>query len=46
MNVTVLVDWENDSVSTALEVARALGPMLWGVRLDTVGVARRPFAVR
>jgi nicotinate phosphoribosyltransferase len=35
MNVTVLVDWENDSVRTALEVARALGPKLWGVRLDT-----------
>jgi nicotinate phosphoribosyltransferase len=35
MNVTVLVDFENDSVSTALEVARALGPRLWGVRLDT-----------
>jgi nicotinate phosphoribosyltransferase len=31
----VLVDFENDSVSTALEVARALGPRLWGVRLDT-----------
>ncbi|HWD84396.1 MAG TPA: quinolinate phosphoribosyl transferase [Solirubrobacteraceae bacterium] len=35
MNVTVLVDWENDSVRTALEVAERLGPMLWGVRLDT-----------
>jgi nicotinate phosphoribosyltransferase len=35
LNVTVLVDFENDSVSTALEVARALGPRLWGVRLDT-----------
>jgi nicotinate phosphoribosyltransferase len=35
MNVTVLVDFENDSVKTALEVARALGPRLWGVRLDT-----------
>jgi nicotinate phosphoribosyltransferase len=34
-NVTVLVDFENDSVKTALEVARALGPKLWGVRLDT-----------
>jgi nicotinate phosphoribosyltransferase len=34
-NVTVLVDYENDSVNTALEVARALGPRLWGVRLDT-----------
>src|SRR5919197_755718 len=35
MNVTVLVDFENDSVKSALEVARALGPRLWGVRLDT-----------
>ena len=35
MNVTVLVDFENDSVRTALEVASALGPRLWGVRLDT-----------
>jgi len=35
MNVTVLVDFENDSVRTALEVAEALGPELWGVRLDT-----------
>src|SRR4051794_36360471 len=29
LNVVVLVDFENDSVSTALEVARALGPRLW-----------------
>jgi nicotinate phosphoribosyltransferase len=35
MNVTVLVDFVNDSVRTALEVAEALGPDLWGVRLDT-----------
>jgi nicotinate phosphoribosyltransferase len=35
MNVTVLVDFENDSVRTAIEVADALGPKLWGVRLDT-----------
>jgi nicotinate phosphoribosyltransferase len=35
MNITVLVDFENDSVKTALEVAHALGPKLWGVRLDT-----------
>jgi nicotinate phosphoribosyltransferase len=34
-NITVLVDFENNSVETALEVARALGPKLWGVRLDT-----------
>jgi nicotinate phosphoribosyltransferase len=35
MNITVLADFENDSVKTALEVAAALGPRLWGVRLDT-----------
>jgi nicotinate phosphoribosyltransferase len=37
MNVVVLVDFENDSVRTSLEVARALGSHLWGVRLDTSG---------
>lgn len=35
MAVTVLVDFENNSVRTALEVADALGDRLWGVRLDT-----------
>jgi nicotinate phosphoribosyltransferase len=35
MNVTVLVDFDNDSVRTSLEVADALGDKLWGVRLDT-----------
>jgi nicotinate phosphoribosyltransferase len=35
MNVTVLVDFDNDSVGTALAVAEELGPLLWGVRLDT-----------
>ncbi|HEX9481734.1 MAG TPA: quinolinate phosphoribosyl transferase [Solirubrobacteraceae bacterium] len=35
MNVTVLVDFDNDSAGTAVDVARALGPRLWGVRLDT-----------
>jgi nicotinate phosphoribosyltransferase len=35
MSITVLVDFENDSVRTALEVADALGDDLWGVRLDT-----------
>jgi nicotinate phosphoribosyltransferase len=35
MTITVLVDWDNDSVATALAVAEALGPRLWGVRLDT-----------
>jgi nicotinate phosphoribosyltransferase len=37
MSVVVLVDFENDSVRTSLEVARALGTRLWGVRLDTSG---------
>jgi nicotinate phosphoribosyltransferase len=37
MSVVVLVDFENDSVRTSLEVARALGSRLWGVRLDTSG---------
>ncbi len=35
MNITVLVDFENRSVETALQVAEALGGRLWGVRLDT-----------
>ena len=35
MSVTVLVDFENDSVRTALDVAEALGARLWAVRLDT-----------
>ena len=35
MSVTVLVDFENDSVKTALAVAEALGDRLWGIRLDT-----------
>jgi nicotinate phosphoribosyltransferase len=37
MNIVVLADFENDSARTTLEVARALGPRLWGVRLDTSG---------
>jgi len=37
VNVTVLVDFENDSLATALAVADALGERLWGVRLDTSG---------
>src|SRR6266516_294151 len=37
VNVVVLVDFDNDSVRTSLEVARALGDRLWGVRLDTSG---------
>jgi nicotinate phosphoribosyltransferase len=35
MNITVLVDWDNDCTRTAVEVASALGSKLWGVRLDT-----------
>lgn len=37
LNIVVLVDFENDSARTSLEVARALGSRLWGVRLDTSG---------
>ncbi|HVE79793.1 MAG TPA: hypothetical protein VNA89_13070, partial [Gemmatimonadaceae bacterium] len=33
--VVAVVDFENDVVRTSLEVARALGDRLWGVRLDT-----------
>src|SRR5207253_9008334 len=36
-NIVVLVDFDNDSVRTSLEVADALGDRLWGVRLDTSG---------
>src|SRR5262249_17425934 len=35
MNITVLADFDDMSVETALAVARELGPRLWGVRLDT-----------
>lgn len=35
INVTVLVDFDNRSAVTAVEVADALGKDLWGVRLDT-----------
>ncbi len=37
VNLISLVDFENDCVRTSLEVARALGKRLWGVRLDTSG---------
>lgn len=30
-----LVDYDNDCVKTSVDVARALGDRLWGVRLDT-----------
>lgn len=35
LNVTVLADFDNDSVTTSVAVADALGEDLWGVRLDT-----------
>jgi nicotinate phosphoribosyltransferase len=35
VKIIALVDFENDCVRTSLEVARALGPRLFGVRLDT-----------
>ena len=35
VNIISLVDFDNDCVGTSLQVARALGDRLWGVRLDT-----------
>lgn len=35
VNLVALVDFDNDSIGTALDCARALGDRLWGVRLDT-----------
>ncbi len=35
MNITVLVDFDNDCVGTSLACAQALGDRLWAVRLDT-----------
>jgi nicotinate phosphoribosyltransferase len=35
LDITVLVDFDNDSVGTAVAVADALGDDLFGVRLDT-----------
>lgn len=37
VRIVSLVDFDNDSVTTSLAVARALGERLWGVRLDTSG---------
>lgn len=37
VQVISLVDFENDCVKTSLQVAKALGKRLWGVRLDTSG---------
>ena len=44
LNIVVLVDFENDSVRTALEVARALGPAL-GRAARHLRPARRPLAL-
>ena len=35
VQIITLVDYENDCVRSSLEVARALGDRLWGVRIDT-----------
>lgn len=35
VNVTALVDFQNDVVNASLGVAHALGTRLWGVRVDT-----------
>jgi nicotinate phosphoribosyltransferase len=35
VQIVTLVDFENDCVRTAVDVARAMGPKLYGVRLDT-----------
>jgi nicotinate phosphoribosyltransferase len=35
VSIITLVDFDNDCVATSLAVARALGPRLFGVRLDT-----------
>jgi nicotinate phosphoribosyltransferase len=35
VNVTSLVDFQNDVVNTSLGVAHALGQRIWGVRVDT-----------
>ena len=37
VRIMSLVDFHNDSVATALAVARSLGARLWAVRLDTSG---------
>jgi nicotinate phosphoribosyltransferase len=35
IDVVALVDYDNDSVKTSLDVAKAMDGHLWGVRLDT-----------
>ncbi len=37
VRIVSLVDFDNESVTTSLAVARTLGKRLWGVRLDTSG---------
>ena len=37
VHVIALVDFDNDCATTSVDVARALGKRLWGVRLDTSG---------
>ncbi len=37
VSVISLVDFDNDCARTSVDVARALGSRLWGVRLDTSG---------
>ena len=46
MNITVLVDFDNDSVGTALQVAQALGPEAVGRAAGHLRASRRPRAVR
>ncbi|MHB8461973.1 MAG: nicotinate phosphoribosyltransferase, partial [Vulcanimicrobiaceae bacterium] len=36
-HLIALVDFDNDCVRTSVELAKALGNRLWGVRLDTSG---------
>ena len=45
LHITVLVDFENDSVATALAVADALGAEALGGSLGYLEPARRPFAL-
>jgi nicotinate phosphoribosyltransferase len=35
VQIITLVDYDNDCVRTSLDVARALGDRVWGVRIDT-----------
>jgi hypothetical protein len=42
INVTALVDWDNDCVATSLACARALGERLWGVPAQRRGAGAGP----